>query len=174
MSTWMCQTCQRPGTGGTSRGRTMWAPHGTSTSLNTVALAGPWEPPVLLQVSSPEYWLGDEVTECRLDDCRNLSTPCVLIIVGFAACCAAESFWELTSHLQADYRGEILSPVFILQSSRPHQHQAWRGVAFSLSVGAERDWLRGGRLLLRRGSPESLRLRAQDGHPWWDLQQLPG
>lgn len=82
---------------------------------------------------------------------------------------AVESTWKL-SHLQS----EIVLSVFIFHSSRPHQHQARRGVAISLSVSPERDWLRGGGLLLWRGSSGSLRLRTQDRHPWWDLQQLPG
>lgn len=46
MSLGRCRTFLRPGTGGTSRGRIMWASHGTSTSPSTVGPAGPWEPPV--------------------------------------------------------------------------------------------------------------------------------
>lgn len=51
-STWTCQICLRRGTGGTSRGRTTWAPPVTSTSLSTAARAGQWEPPALWQVRS--------------------------------------------------------------------------------------------------------------------------
>lgn len=75
---------------------------------------------------------------------------------------------------ETDHHVNMALCVIIYLSPRPYQHQARRSVAISLPVSPERDWLRAGGLLLRRGSSGSLRLCTQDRHTWWNLQQLPG
>lgn len=118
MSMWMCQTCQLPGTGGTSRGRTMWAPHVTSTSLNTVALAGPWELPVHLRVRSPKLWLGDKVIDSKLEYSNVLSKNS-----------AVESTWKQASHLQS-LTITVRWYCLFLFSTRPDRINIKRGGAW--------------------------------------------
>lgn len=51
-SMWRRRTFLHPGTGGTSRGRIMWASHATSTSPSTAGPAGRWEPPARSPVTT--------------------------------------------------------------------------------------------------------------------------